>query len=307
MKLILMGTPDFGLASFEALRAQGQDIICVYSQPPRPAGRGQRERKSPIHEWAESHGIEVRTPISLKTHDEQAAFIALGADAAIVIAYGLILPKTILEAPKLGCINLHASLLPRWRGAAPIERAILAGDQKTGVCVMKMDQGLDTGPVFAREEITIDPSKGAVELRRQLAQLGAAILPKSLTLYAKGSLVPQPQEEAGATYAQKIDKGELKIQWDQDAETILRQIRAFDGWGAWTRLGDERIKILAAESIPNHNNQTATPGTILSPGFTIACGQGALRVGLIQRPGKKAMPIDIALMGWTIPVGVTLE
>ncbi|MBX6323383.1 MAG: methionyl-tRNA formyltransferase, partial [Rhodospirillaceae bacterium] len=247
LRLAFMGTPAFAVPSLEALLDAGHDVVAVYTQPPRPAGRGKRPMPSPVHEVALVRGLVVRTPRSLRKPAEAAAFAALRLDAAVVVAYGLILPKAILEAPRLGCINLHASLLPRWRGAAPIQRAILAGDAETGVSVMLMDEGLDTGPVLATDRTAIGPQTTAAELQEELATRGARLLVATLAAYADGEVKPVPQPSTGATYAPKLTREEGRIDWSQPASALDRQIRAFAPWpGAWFERAGERIKVLAA-------------------------------------------------------------
>lgn len=307
MRLILMGTPGFGLPTFEAL-GRDHDIVAVYSQPPRPAGRGMQLRKSPVQEWAEGHGLAVHTPPSLKNLEIQEQFRAHQADAAVVIAYGLLLPQPILDAPRLGCINLHGSLLPRWRGAAPIERAIEAGDETLGLCVMVMDAGLDTGPVLACRSWGATLMTRADQQRAYMAQAGAELLPATLVKFAQGRISPKPQPNEGATYAKKIEKSELRIDWSKPAAHVIRHIHAFNEWGAWTMMGEERLKILSAEMAADvHQQHKAAPGAILAADLTVACGQGALHIRALQRPGKKPLPIGIALTGWSIPIGTILE
>ena len=243
MRLIFMGTPDFSVAALDALVAAGHEILCVYSQPPRPAGRGKKPRPSPVQARAEALGLPVRHPVSLKGAEAQADFAALGADLAVVVAYGLILPQAVLAAPARGCLNIHASLLPRWRGAAPIQRAIMAGDAETGVCIMQMEAGLDTGPVLLRESLAIGPEDTAGDLHDRLAGLGAELIVAALA--ELDGLRPEAQPEAGVTYAAKIDKAEAKIDWSRSAAEIDRQIRGLSPFpGAWAEIGGERVKLL---------------------------------------------------------------
>jgi methionyl-tRNA formyltransferase len=300
MRLIFMGTPDFSVATLDALIAAGHEIAAVYTQPPRPAGRGKQLRPSPVQIRAEELGLEVRHPTSLKGEAEQAAFAALGADAAVVVAYGLILPLAVLNAPKLGCFNVHASLLPRWRGAAPIQRAIEAGDETSGVTIMQMEQGLDTGPMLLKGEIAIG-GRTAGELHDALSPMGARLMVE--TLAQLGTLTPQQQDDALATHAAKIDKAEGRIDWNQPAETLERRIRTLSPFpGAWFELGGERIKMLRAELAEGD----AAPGTVLDDRLTIACGQGALRPEVVQRAGRPAMPLADFLRGHPVAPGTLL-
>ncbi|WP_368184768.1 methionyl-tRNA formyltransferase [Aestuariibius sp. HNIBRBA575] len=299
MRVIFMGTPDFSVPVLDALVDAGHEIACVYCQPPRPAGRGKKDRPTPVHARADALGLPVRHPISLKNADEQDAFAALNADIAVVVAYGLILPQNVLDAPKQGCLNIHASLLPRWRGAAPIHRAIMAGDAQTGVCIMQMEAGLDTGPVLLRETIDIAPDDTTGSLHDRLSALGAtAILDALATLE---TLTPERQPETGVTYAAKIDKSEARIDWTKPAIEIDRQIRGLSPFpGAWCMVNDERIKLLNAKVADGQG----TPGQVLSD-FTIACGSGAITVTSAQRPGKKPMPADVILRGLDLGTQVT--
>jgi methionyl-tRNA formyltransferase len=300
MRIIFMGSPDFAVPSLNALIAGGHEVVAVYAQPPRPAGRGKGERKTPVHERAEELGIEVRTPRTLRDADEQARFRALDADLAIVAAYGLILPKPILEAPKGGCINVHASLLPRWRGAAPIQRAILAGDKIGGVTIMRMDEGLDTGPMLLEQELDID-GKNAGQVTEELAKLGAA----SLLEWLDHPTPPQAQPAEGATYASKIDKAEARIDWAQDAEQIERQVRAFaPAPGAWFEANGERIKLLEAAA---GDDASRVPGEVLDDCLTVACGSGYIRPLKVQRAGRSAMSPGELLRGFAIPKGTILS
>ena len=293
-----MGSPEFAVPSLNALVEAGHEIVAAYAQPPRPAGRGKAKRKTPVHERAEELGIEVRTAKTLRDADEQARFRALDADLAVVAAYGLILPMAILEAPKGGCINVHASLLPRWRGAAPIQRAILAGDERTGVTIMRMDEGLDTGPILLQRELAID-SKNAGQVTDELAKLGAAAL---LEWLAKPT-EPKPQPETATTYAAKVDKAETRIDWSQSAEQVLRQVRAFAPHpGAWFEVNGERVKLLDAA----RDDAAGAPGAVLSDDLVIACGSGAIRPLKVQRAGRGAMSPEELLRGFAIPAGTVL-
>ncbi|MBS0254315.1 MAG: methionyl-tRNA formyltransferase [Proteobacteria bacterium] len=302
MRVIFMGTPDFAVPALRALVAAGHEVIAAYTQPPRPGGRRGRElTPTPVHRAAEELGIAVRHPASLKGAEEQAAFAALGADVAVVAAYGLILPQAVLDAPTHGCLNLHASLLPRWRGAAPIQRAILAGDAATGVQVMQMAAGLDTGAVRASREVAIE-AKNAGQLTEELSEIGAGLIVAVLADLA--AFPPVPQAAEGVTYAHKIDKAETRIDWGMGADTVLRQIRAFaPAPGAWCEIGGERCKLLAAEPATGQG----TPGEVLDDHLTIACGHGAIRPTLLQRAGKPAMPAADLLRGWAVPPGTRLE
>jgi len=286
--------------SLDGLLAAGHDVPCVYTQPPRPAGRGKADQPTAVHERAEQFGLEVRCPTSLQGADEQANFAALDADLAVVAAYGLILPRPVLQAPKLGCINVHASLLPRWRGAAPIQRAILAGDEVTGVTIMRMEEGLDTGPMLLKCETPVG-RKTAGELTKELAQLGAAAFVEWL---AKPS-PPVPQPDEGVTYARKISKAEARIEWGQSAEEIERQARAFaPSPGAWFEAGGERIKLLEAAV---GNDASGETGAVLDDCLTIACGEGFIRPLKVQRAGRAAMSPGELLRGFNIPKGTMLQ
>jgi len=301
MKIIYMGTPDFSVPALEALHAAGHEIVAVYSQPPRPAGRGKALRPSPVHKRADELRIPVRTPVSLKGADAQAEFAAWDADVAVVAAYGLILPPAVLDAPKHGCVNIHASLLPRWRGAAPIQRAILAGDAVTGVQVMQMEAGLDTGPIRAAARIEIG-GKTAGMLTQQLAQIGARLIVEVLADLT--SYPPMPQSADGITYAAKIAKEEARIDFAAGAVQAERQVRAFNpAPGAFFTIGEERFKILAADVV----GQAGAPGLILDDTLLIGCGADALRPTLIQRAGKGAMSVDELLRGYAIPAGTQLS
>lgn len=300
MRIIFMGTPDFAVPTLDALVEAGHDICAVYSQPPRRAGRGKALSPTPVHQRAEQLGLTVRTPASLKGAEDQTAFAELGADVAIVSAYGLILPQAVLDAPKLGCINVHASLLPRWRGAAPVQRAILAGDAETGVTIMQMEAGLDTGPMLAKVQTSVD-GKSAGELTEELAHLGAKLLIEVLAYISAHPPVAQPTD--GVTYAAKIDKAESRIDFAQSAIGVERQIRAFaPAPGAFFEFQGERFRILAAEIVPSSGGT----GFVLDDQLTIACADQAIRPTLIQRAGKSAMaPADL-LRGFAIPAGTVI-
>jgi methionyl-tRNA formyltransferase len=301
MRIIYMGTPDFAVPALVALAKAGHDVVAVYSQPPRPAGRGKALRPSPVHSQAEKMGIEVRTPLSLKDAEVQAAFAALKPDVAVVAAYGLILPLPILEAPRFGCLNIHASLLPRWRGAAPIQRAILSGDNVSGVTIMDMEAGLDTGPMRAKHVTPIE-DKTAGALTEELAQAGAELMVEVLDDLAAHPPVPQPEE--GVTYASKIDKAESRIDFSRDAHQIERQVRAFNPFpGAFFEYRGERFRILAAH-VEEHDG---TPGELLDNSLLIGCGHGAIRPALIQRAGKGAMSPGELLRGYDMPAGSRVD
>ncbi len=294
MRMIFMGTPDFAAAALARL-ADVHNVICVYTQPPRPAGRGQANRPSAVQQWAEKRGILVRSPKSLKAPDAQKEFADLKADVAVVAAYGLILPQAILDAPKLGCINIHASLLPRWRGAAPIQRAIMAGDATTGVTIMQMDAGLDTGAMLASRAVPITDHTTAGELHDTLAALGGELI---LDVLASGTLKPTAQPSDDVTYAAKIDKAEAKVNFSCDAKTVVRQIHGLSPFpGAWIELAGERIKLLRAEVASGRGQ----PGEIITPDFVIACAEGAIQPSLVQRAGRSAMSVGDFLRGFTLP------
>jgi len=300
MRIIFMGSPEFAVPSLEALMESGQEVICVYSQPPRPAGRGKANRKTAVHERAEHLGIEVRTPRTFREQDEQKRFWALNADLAVVAAYGLILPKPILDAPRQGCINVHASLLPRWRGAAPIQRAILAGDEETGITLMQMEEGLDTGPMLLKREVPID-GDNAAQLTEKLAKLGATMLVEWLGHPGQ----PAPQPDDGATYASKINKAETRIEWNKSAVEIERQVRAFSlAPGAWFEVSGERIKLLEASAAADGAGHA---GEVLDDCLSIACGSGHVRTLRVQRAGRAPMTAGELLRGFPIPKGTTLQ
>lgn len=298
MRLVFMGTPDFAVETLKALIGAGHEIACVYSQPPRPAGRGLSERPSPVHAFAASQGLEVRTPASLKSPDEQLVFADLKADAAVVVAYGLLLPRAVLEAPRLGCFNVHASLLPRWRGAAPIQRAIMAGDAETGVTIMRMDEGLDTGAMCKVGRVAITSSSTAQSLHDALAALGARLMAEVL---AQDRITCQPQLADGITYARKIDKAEAKINFALPAGDVRSHIHGLSPFpGAWFLLNGTRIKVLTCEAI----DASGPAGTFLDGRLTIACGSGALRLITLQREGKGVMDADQFLRGFAVARGM---
>ncbi|MFN3516123.1 MAG: methionyl-tRNA formyltransferase [Novosphingobium sp.] len=301
MRVIFMGTPDFAVPALQALVAAGHAVVAAYTQPPRPGGRrGKELTPTPVHRAAEALGIDVRHPVSLKDAEEQAAFAALNADIAVVAAYGLILPQAVLDALRHGCLNLHGSLLPRWRGAAPIQRAILAGDAETGLGIMRMEAGLDTGPVLLESRTPI-ARKTAGELSAELAQIGARLI---VAVLADLSAYPErPQPDEGVTYAKKIDKAETRLNFAQPAEQVERQIRAFTpAPGAWFEYQGERCKVLAAELAEG----SGAPGEVLDDALTIACAHGAIRPTRVQRAGRPAMATAEMLRGWTIAAGARL-
>jgi len=303
VRIIYMGTPDFAVAPLAALLEAGHEVVCVYSQPPRPAGRGQKERLTPVHAFAAEKGIEVRTPKSLKGEPEQAEFADLNADLAVVAAYGLILPKPILDAPRLGCLNIHASLLPRWRGAAPIQRAILAGDAQTGVTIMQMDVGLDTGDMLLVDRLPITGETTASSLHDALMDMGAKLIVEAVEKIGGEGLPATKQPEEGVTYAAKLEKSEGCLDFSKPAIELERAVRAFTPWpGAYLDRGKDRIKVLDVEAV----NGSGAPGTVLDDALTIACGEGALRLLKVQRAGKGPMEAEAFLRGYDLPKGSQL-
>ena len=302
MKLVFMGTPNFSVPALKALAQSNHQICAVYSQPPRPAGRGKKLRLSDVHKEALDLGLTVHNPMSFKSDKDRTIFRKLKADIAIVVAYGLILPNQILSAPKFGCLNIHASLLPRWRGAAPIQRAIMEGDDETGVCIMKMEEGLDTGPVLSSRKIQITENDNAKILSERLSLVGSKLIVEVLD--ALSEFKAYSQSAAGVTYARKIEKSETKIDWSLPAKTINRKIRALSPFpGAWTEINGERIKLLASKVINKENE----PGMILDKGFSIACGQKAVEITEAQRPGKSAQKSDVFLRGFRLRKGSKLD
>ncbi len=305
LKLVFFGTPDFAVPTLAALLEAGHDIVAVYSQPPRPAGRGKALRKSPVHDFAEGHDLPVFTPKSLKKPDEIARLSALGADAGVVVAFGQILPKAVLDAPRLGCFNVHASLLPRWRGAAPIHRAVMAGDKETGITIMQMDEGLDTGPMLLDERLAISEEDTTLSLHDPLADMGARLMVQALDDVEHNRLQPRPQPTEGVTYAAKIDKAESRIDWSRDAHEIAAMVRGLYPFpGATTTMNGERLKILVAR--PVERTGDALAGEVLDGGMTIACGRGALEILRIQREGRAAMDIADFLRGHRLEQGQRL-
>ena len=302
MRIIFMGSPEFAVPALNGLVEAGHEVVAVYCQPPRPAGRGKADRKTAVHERAEQLGLEVQTPKTLRDAEEQAKFAALNSDLAVVAAYGLILPKPILDAPKMGCVNIHASLLPRWRGAAPIQRAILAGDAVSGVTIMQMDVGLDTGPMLLTRKLTLD-RKNAGQVTEEMAKLGGEALLEWLS--DPTSYRPQPQPDDGATYAPKIDKAEARIDWKRPADAIERQVRAFaPAPGAWFEANGERIRLLQAVA---GADASGPPGEVLDDSLNVACGEGYIRPLRVQRAGKSAMTPGELLRGFAIPHGTNLS
>jgi methionyl-tRNA formyltransferase len=301
MRIVFMGTPDFSVPVLEALATTGHEITAVYCQPPRPAGRGKKDRPSPVQARAEQMGFEVRHPVSLKTPEAQADFAALNADVAVVVAYGLILPQAVLDAPARGCLNIHASLLPRWRGAAPIHRAIMAGDVETGVCIMQMEAGLDTGPVLLRKATPIGAEETTAQLHDRLSRMGADAIVEALDQLDQ--LTPAAQSEEGVTYAAKIDKAEARIDWTKPAAEVDRLIRGLSPFpGAWFELDGIRIKVLGSRLAEG----TGAPGEVLGPDLRVACGTGAVALTRLQRAGKAAQDTQVFQQGAQIGAGKQL-
>jgi len=300
MRIVFMGTPAFAVPTLMALVEAGHEIAAAYTQPPRPAGRGKQERKSPVHRAAEKLGVPVYHPETLRDLAAEADFLAHGAELGVVVAYGLILPKQVLDGPERGCLNVHASLLPRWRGAAPIQRAILAGDHVTGVTIMRMEEGLDTGPMLAAARVPIE-DKTAGELHDELAEIGARLLVETVAELDRLEAKPQPP---GATYAEKIDKSEARLDWDKPAERLEREVRAYAPFpGSWFESDGERVKVFRARTI----GVNGAPGTVLDDRLTIACGDAALRPVMLQRAGRPAMAAEDFLRGMPVPVGTVLR
>ncbi len=303
MRLAFMGTPDFAVPVLRALVGAGHDVARVYTQPPRPAGRGRALRPSPVQRAAEAAGLPVEAPARFRDPAVLEEFAALGLDAAVVVAYGQILPQAALDAPRLGCLNLHASLLPRWRGAAPIQRAIMAGDAETGVAIMQMEAGLDTGPVLAEARTPIGPEDTAGTLHDRLAGIGAPFMVETLAALAEGRVAPRPQPAEGVTYAQKIDKAEARIDWTRPAAELDRHVRGLSPFpGAWTEIGGERLKVLMCRPEPG----AGAPGSTLDDRLLVACGEGALRLTRLQRPGRGAAEAAELLRGFAVPAGTRL-
>ncbi len=301
MRIVFMGTPDFAVPTLRALVVAGHEVVAVYTQPPAPSGRGKKLQPSPVQRAAEELGIAVRHPKSLRSAEEQSAFAALDADVAVVAAYGLILPQPVLDAPRHGCLNVHASILPRWRGAAPIHRAVMAGDATTGVTIMQMEAGLDTGPMLATARTEIG-DKTTGELTVELADLGARLMVETLRELAKH--VPVVQDDGEATYAAKIDKAEARIDWSRSAEEVVRHIHGLAPFpGAWCEICGERVKLLKAEAVDGDG----AAGTVLDDRLTVACGTGAVRPLRLQRAGKPAMALDEFLRGRPVAAGTVVE
>ncbi|MBL0942203.1 MAG: methionyl-tRNA formyltransferase [Alphaproteobacteria bacterium] len=302
MNLIFMGTPDFAVPTLAAIYNAGHKILRVYTQPPRPAGRGHQMHLSAVHQYALKHQLQVSTPVCLKSTEEREKFSALKADVAIVAAYGLLLPLPLLQAPRFGCLNVHGSLLPRWRGAAPIHRAILEGDTQTGITIMQMEQGLDTGPIIMQDSIPIDDQATSSQIHDQLANLGAQLMLQTLENLQTASLKTIPQPSVGISYAKKLERSEGRIYWQDTAETLERKVRALNPWpGVWFEYQNARIKILKAQIAENPQN--AAPGTILDKNFTVACGQDALKLLEIQKAGGRILEGQAFLNGQPIPKG----
>ena len=300
-KIVFMGTPDFSTKPLLSLIEAGHEVVAVYTQPPRPAGRGEKLRKSPVHELAESKGIPVFTPTSLKTLEAQEEFESHQADIAVVVAYGIILPKEILEASRLGCLNIHASLLPRWRGAAPIQRAIEAGDRETGITIMQMDEGLDTGDMLLKGSVEITPQTTGQSLHDELADLGADLIVKALE---QDKLIPETQPDEGVTYAKKLSRSESHVDWTKSAEEIERTLRAFTPWpGLYFTHNKKRIKLLEVEV----SDGGGSPGQTLDDALTVACGMGALKILKLQKEGKAPVDAQAFLNGTPVPQGAQFE
>ncbi|SLN21839.1 Methionyl-tRNA formyltransferase [Falsiruegeria litorea R37] len=301
MRIIFMGTPEFSVPVLDALVGAGHEIAAVYCQPPRPAGRGKKERPTPVHARAVELGLEVRHPVSLKGAEQQTEFAALNAEVAVVVAYGMILPQAVLDAPAKGCLNIHASLLPRWRGAAPIHRAIMAGDAETGVCIMQMEAGLDTGPVLLRVATPIETEETTAQLHDRLSGMGARAIVDALAQLP--DLTPKVQPDEGVTYAQKIDKAEARVDWTKPALEVDRQIRGLSPFpGAWTEIDGQRVKLLASRLADG----TGAAGKVLNDALTVACGDGAVSLLRLQRAGKGAQDRDVFLRGMPVAKGAQL-
>jgi methionyl-tRNA formyltransferase len=310
LDLVFMGTPGFAATILEGLIESGHRILAVYTQPPRPAGRGHRPQPSPVQLLTAQHRLAVRSPVNLRTPEARAAFTELSADAAVVAAYGLVLPHPMLVAPHLGCLNVHASLLPRWRGAAPIQRALLAGDTETGITIMQMEEGLDTGPILLQQAVPIAPGATAAGLSSELAKLGSRLILEALDGIAEGTLIPRPQPQDGITYARKISREDGRLDWRLPAVALERQVRALDpGPGVYFesqdgRGGGERIRVLAAIALPGESG--SLPGTVLDDNLSIACGEGTFRPLRLQRPGRAPLDAAAFLRGFPISAGTVL-
>ena len=301
MRIVFMGSPDFSVPALDALLGAGHEIACVYCQPPRPAGRGKKDRPTPVQARAEALGLPVRHPVSLRNAEAQEAFAALDADIAVVVAYGLILPQAILDAPAKGCLNIHASLLPRWRGAAPIHRAVMAGDSETGVTIMQMEAGLDTGPMLLEGRTEIGAEETTGDLHDRLSAMGARLIVEALDRL--DTLTPKAQPDTGVTYAEKIDKAEARIDWTRPAEEVDRQIRGLSPFpGAWTEAGAARLKFLGSRLADGQG----APGCVIGPGLTVACGTGAVEITRAQRAGKGVQDAETFLRGMALTAGTQL-
>lgn len=303
LRIAFMGSPAFAVPALDAVVAAGHEVVAVYAQPPRPAGRGKKPRPTPVHARAESLGLPVRTPLNLRDAAAQEAFAALDLDIAVVAAYGLILPRPILDAPRYGCLNIHPSLLPRWRGAAPVQRAVMAGDQETGMCIMRMEEGLDTGPVLLREATPIGPRETAAELQDRLSRRGGEMMVEALAAMVAGTVSETIQSEDGVLYASKIDKAEARLDWTRPAKALDAHIRGLvPSPGAWFEARGERIKVLMADPVEG----AGEPGAVLSDGV-IACGEGALKLSRLQRAGKPAMAAADFLRGFPLESGMRVD
>jgi methionyl-tRNA formyltransferase len=301
MRVVFMGTPDFSVPVLRALVGAGHEVVAVYCQPPRPAGRGKKDRPSPVQKAAEALGLPVYCPLNFKAEADRAAFAAHDADVAVVVAYGLILPQAVLDMPKRGCLNIHASLLPRWRGAAPIHRAIMAGDAETGVCIMQMEAGLDTGPVLIRKATGIRADDTTTVLHDRLSKMGAGLIVQALS--ELDHLTPEPQADDGVTYAEKISKDESVVDWTRPAGEVDCHIRGLSPFpGAWTTVDGERIKLILSEQVPGKG----AAGEVLDDALTVACGDGAVRLLRLQRAGKGAMEAEAFLRGFPVTKGAVL-
>ena len=308
LRVIFMGTPKFAVPTLSEIVSAGHEVVAVYSQPPRPAGRGMTETKSPVHQWAEAAGLPVLTPKSLKGEAEQGEFAGHGADVAVVVAYGLLLPQAVLDAPREGCLNLHGSALPRWRGAAPIQRAVMAGDAETAVMVMRMEAGLDMGPVCLAERLAIGPDETTGELHDRMSVVGAGLMVRALAALERGSLTVTPQPAEGVTYAAKIDKAEARLDFARSAVEVHNKIRGLSPFpGAYFEVSrdgkTEQIKVLRSLVV----DAGGEPGTVLDASLTIACGNKAVRFLELQRPGKKPMRADELLRGFALPAGAVIN
>ncbi len=312
LRLVFMGSPEFSVPVLAALIDAGHDIVCVYSQPPRPAGRGQKESPSSVHAFALEKGLQVRTPESFKGAEEPVAFVDLGADACVVVAYGLILPKAVIEAPGLGCLNVHASLLPRWRGAAPIQHAIMAGDAETGVTIMKIEPELDAGPILKAAMVPITATTTAETLHDTLAGMGGPMMLDALEGLAGGTLEPEPQGDDGVTYAPKLGRDEGRLDWNLSAAELERRVRALNPWpGVWFEHAGDRIKVLAADVVEDESGGKPAsgdaPGTVVDDALGVACGSGVLRLARVQRAGRDAQDAGAFLLGFPLAAGIKLE